>query len=143
MAYTFVCTFNLGDCIKTLGLEERGRIQQFVANEVLRLSDPYVPLAKGGLMGSGHTEDGTDIVWDLPYAHYMWEGIVYEDPKLHCAGFKTENGWRSRKDVEKVPTDRKLQYGNGNLRGSHWAERMLQDGGRKEIEDKARREVGK
>lgn len=143
MAYTFECTFNLGDCIHTLGLEEKGRVQQFVADEVLRLSEPYVPLDKSGLKDSGHTEGGTDIVWNTPYAHYMWEGIVYEDPQLHCAGFKTENGWRSRKDVEKVPTDRKLKYGNGNLRGGHWVERMLQDGGLEEIEKGARREAGK
>lgn len=143
MAYTFECTFNLGDCINTLGLDERGRVQQFVVNEVLRLSEPYVPLAADNLKGSGHPEDGTDIVWNMPYAHYMWEGIVYEDPQLHCAGFKTENGWRSRKNVEKVPTERKLEYGNGDLRGDHWVERMLQDGGLEEIEKGARREAGK
>ena len=123
-----------------------------MVNEVLRLSDPYTPKAKGDLIGSGHPEDGTDIVWNMPYAHYMWEGIVYEDPQLHCAGFKTENGWRSRKESEnvppKVPTDRKLEYGNGGLqngglRGDHWVERMLQDGGLEEIEKGARREAGK
>lgn len=143
MAYNFVCSFNLGDCINALGLDERGRVQQFVVNEVLKLSEPYVPFAEGDLKGSGHTEDGTDIVWNTPYAHYMWEGIVYEDPLLHCAGFKTENGWRSRKDVEKVPTDRKLEYGNGKRRGDHWVERMLQDGGLEEVEKGARREAGK
>lgn len=143
MPYNFVCSFDLGDCINALGLDERGRIQQFVVNEVLRLSDPYTPKANGDLIGSGHPEDGTDIVWNTPYAHYMWEGVVYEDPQLRCAGFKTENGWRSRKESEKVPTDRKLEYGNGGLRGDHWVERMLQDGGLEEIEKGARREAGK
>ena len=140
MGVNYQCTFNLDECIRTLGLEERGYVQQVVANEVLRLSEPYVPFAEGGLISSGHIENGTEIVWNMPYASYMWNGIVYEDPDLHCAGFKTENGWRSRKNVQKVPTDRKLEYGNGNLRGSYWVPRMMQNGGREEIE-KATREA--
>lgn len=143
MGMEYQCTFNLGECIKALGLEERGRVQQVVTNEVLRLSGDYVPFASGDLLASGHIENGTDIVWDTPYARYMWNGIVYEDPDLHCAGFKTENGWRSRKGVQKVPTDRSLQYQNGNLRGAHWVERMMQNGGREEIEKAAREAVKK
>ena len=78
-----------------------------------------------------------------PYAHYMWEGIVYEDPDLHCAGFQTENGWRSRKNVQKIPTTRSLEYGNGTLRGAHWADRMLQNGGLEKIEKKLQEELQK
>lgn len=140
MSYDYVCSFNLDDCIKALGLEEKGRVQQVVTNSVLHMSEPYVPFDQGDLLASGHIE-GTDVVWDTPYARYMWNGIVYEDPDLHCAGFKTENGWFSKKGVQKVPTTRSLQYHNGNLRGAHWAERMLQNGGLEDIEKKAREAV--
>jgi len=133
------CDFNLGSCLENLGLNERGRVQQEVSNAVLELCDDYVPFAEGGLKDSGHIEDDTDVVWDTAYSRYMWNGIVYEDPDLHCAGFKTENGWRSRKDVQKVPTTRSLQYANGSHRGAHWAERMLQEGGREEVERRARK----
>ena len=150
MAYNYHASFNLQDCIRTLGLEERGRVQKKVAEEVLRLSGDYIPLDKGGLMGSGHTENDIDVVWDVKvkdkdtsYARYMWNGIVYEDPELHCAGFKTDNGWRSRKGVQKVPTDRSMEYRNGNLRGPRWVERMMQNGGREAIEKAAREEVKK
>lgn len=143
MAYNYHASFNLQDCIRTLGLEERGRVQKKVAEEVLRLSEPYVPLDQGDLVASGHIENGTDVVWDTPYARYMWNGIVYEDPELHCAGFKTDNGWRSRKGVQKVPTDRSMEYRNGNLRGTRWVERMMQNGGREAIEKVAREEVKK
>lgn len=143
MAYNYHASFNLQDCIRTLGLEERGRVQKKVAEEVLRLSEPYVPLDQGDLVASGHIENGTDVVWDTPYARYMWNGIVYEDPELHCAGFKTDNGWRSRKGVQKVPTDRSMEYRNGNLRGPRWVERMMQNGGREAIEKVAREEVKK
>ena len=136
------CTFDLDDCIETLGLDEKGRVQQVVTNEVLRLSGDYIPFESGDLSDSGHIENYTDVVWDMSYATYQWNGIVYEDPELHCAGFKTENGWRSRKDVQKVPTDRSLQYHDGNIRGSHWVDKMMQNGGREEIE-KAAREAAK
>lgn len=141
MGVDYQCTFNLKDCIETLGLNERGRVQQVVTNEVLRLSDSYIPFDEGTLKDSGHIEEDTDVVWNTPYARYMWNGIVYEDPELHCAGFKTENGWRSRRDVEKVPTNRKLQYHGGKLRGDHWVDRMMMNGGREEIEKAARRTV--
>lgn len=136
--------FSVKDCIKNLGLDEGGVVQQVVTNEVITLSEPYVPLAEGDLVASAHVENGTDVVWWLPYAHYMWGGIVYEDPLLHCAGFQVEDGgWRSRKGVQKVPTNRKLEYQNGSLRGPKWVPRMLQDGGAKKIEDEARRAVMK
>lgn len=147
MAYAFKCDFNLDDCIKALGLEEKGRVQQVVTNEVLRLSENYIPLDEGGLKKSGKIENDTDIVWggeSALYARYMWNGIVYEDPELHCAGFQVaDGGWRSRKDVKKIPTKRKLEYQNGPPRGSHWVERMLQNGGREEIEKAARKAVNK
>lgn len=78
----------------------------------------------------------------IKYARYQWNGVVYEDPELHCAGFRTKDGWRSRKNVQKVPTERRLTYQNGSLRGDHWIQRMLQNGGRKKIEDGIRRMVG-
>lgn len=136
--------FSVKRCIKNLGLDESGMVQQVVTNEVIKLSEPYVPFAEGDLAASAHIENGTDVVWGLPYAHYMWGGIVYEDPLLHCAGFQVEDGgWRSRKGVQKVPTNRKLEYQNGSLRGPKWVPRMLQDGGAKKIEDEARKAVRK
>lgn len=136
--------FDAKRCIKNLGLDESGRVQQVVTNEVINLSEPYVPFDEGNLAASVRIENGTDVVWRTPYSHYMWGGIVYEDPILHCAGFQVEDGgWRSRKGSQKVPTNRKLEYQNGSLRGPMWVPRMLQNGGARRIEDKARKAVGK
>lgn len=136
--------FDASRCIKNLGLDEGGRVQQVVTNQVITLSEPYVPFDEGGLAASVRIENGTDVVWGMPYAHYMWGGIVYEDPILHCAGFQVEDGgWRSRKGSQKVPTDRKLEYQNGSLRGPEWVPRMLQDGGAEKIENEARKEAGR
>ena len=146
MSIEYTCDFNMQKCIKTLGVEEKGKVQNYVTNEVLRLSSPYIPLDEGTLLASGHIENGTDVVWgggSIPYAAYQWGGIVYEDPMLHCAGFQVaDGGWRSRKGVQKVPTERSLTYQNGDLRGPRWVLRMLQNGGLQKIQDGARRIVG-
>lgn len=161
---TVTHNFDPGVCVKTLGLEEKGRLQQVCANEILRLSDPYIPFAQAELSNSSDieggkdkdkhkhlteigkidaTENGVDVVWRSPYAHYVWVGMVYEDPVLHCAGFQTEDGWRSRKDAQKVPTTRSLEYGNGTLRGKKWADRMLQNGGLEKIQKTLQEELRK
>lgn len=143
----YQCTFNLQDCIRTLGMEEGGRVQQYVTHEVLMQSDPYIPMDTGALKSSGHIENETDVVWGGQaslYVRYMWNGIVYEDPDLHCAGFEVaDGGWRSRKGVQKVPTDRLLEYRGAPMRGAFWVPRMLQNGGLRHIEAGARRVVGR
>lgn len=117
-------------------------MQQFVANEVLRLSEPYIPFREGTLIQSGHIENDTDIVWRTPYVRYQHEGKVWIDPKINAAGFKTENGWYSRRGARKIPTDRSLNYNNGSLRGDHWVERMWQNGGKEEVEKGIIKEIG-
>lgn len=138
MKFDYQANFRLKDCIAAMGLEERGRVQQHVAEQVLILSDEYIPFDEGLLKDSGHIENGTEVVWNTPYARYQWNGLIYEDPQLHCAGFKTDAGWRSRKGVQKIPTNRKMTYQGGTLRGSKWVERMLNNGGREAIERSAR-----
>ena len=138
--------FNAQECLKALGLEEGGRVQQTIDSEVLRICDPYLPFDQGGLKksGTGNTVIGSgEVIWKTPYAHYVYEGIVYVDPEKNCAGFMTENGWRSRKNVTKVPTERKLQYNEAPMRGSHWVDRAMQDGGLKELERSAQEALNK
>ncbi len=138
MRIDYEANFRLKDCMQALGVEERGRVERRIAENILTLSDEYIPFAEGNLKDSGHIEDGNSVVWNTPYARYQWNGIVYIDPDLNCAGFKTDAGWRSRKGVEKIPTNRKLDYQGGSLRGPRWVDRMLRDGGREEIEQAAR-----
>lgn len=114
MPYDYEVKFNLDDCIRKLGLEEKGRVQTFVTNEVLRLSDDYVPFDLANLYGnpgqlrnSGRVE-GTDVVWSTPYARYL-----YYHPEFTFQG--------------------------APMRGGNWVDRMLQNGGMKAIEDGARR----
>lgn len=116
MAYDKICTFDLGDCIKTLGLDEKGRVVNFIAHEIKRLSDDYVPydiagkyVWPGRLKDTATVEDKTDVVWDTPYARRWY----YEEAK-----FQGEP-----------------------VRGRKWVDKMLQNGGLKEIEDGARKKA--
>ena len=116
MGYDYVCSFNLQDCIKTLGIEERGRVQSFVTEAVLKLAGPYVPndLAEKyeyphRLQDSGHIENEVDVVWEAPYARRWY----YNDANFQGAP----------------------------QRGTYWVPRMLQNGGLKQIEDGARKVV--
>lgn len=118
MGFAYECNFNLKDCINTLGIEERGRVQSFVTESVLNLAGPYVPndLAEKyenphRLQDSGHIENGTEVVWKAPYARRWY----YQDA-----------------DFQGAP-----------MRGRYWVPRMLQNGGLKQIEDDVREAVKK
>lgn len=52
------------------GLEAKGKVQQFIDSEVLRLSDPYIPMDTGKLKQSGtsSTKIGSgEVKWNTPY----------------------------------------------------------------------------
>ena len=117
--YSFVCDFGLEDCLKTLGLDEMGRVQQVVTEEFKKNVQSFVPFDEAGiyenpgrLVESCHTENGTDVVWDTPYPEYNFQ----------------EKG-----DSET----------GGEGRGGYWAARYMQNGGREQIEREAREAVKK
>ena len=113
--HNYNCTFNLDDCIKKLGLEEKGRVQQFVTHEFMKNVEPFVPFDEAGkyenpgrLKDSCHIENDTDVVWNTPYARRLYYHPEY--------------------DFQGAPA-----------RGGYWADRYMQDGGQQEIEDGVRR----
>lgn len=59
---------------------------------------------------------------DSDYGHYQYEGIKYIDPVYRVGGFYIEGvGWRSRKDVKKIPGGQYLKYQDPQAR-RHWGE---------------------
>ena len=119
----YSCTFNLDDCIKTLGLEAKGRVQRKVDEEFLKLAEPYVPQYTGALIGSGITNTvvgSGEIVYDI-------------DDKARRLYYHPEYNFREKGESE-----------NGGLgRGGYWADRCMQNGGLEAIEQVARNEVKK
>lgn len=74
--------------VKTSGLEEIDRKlaqlaneqEVWLANEVLKDTDPYVPMLTGSLSQRAHVE-GNKVVYPGPYARYLYYGKVMKGPK--------------------------------------------------------------
>ena len=123
-----------GVVLENHGLSPGGAAQRFFTNELMRLSDPYVPMRNSVLKNSARVSDeGDAIIYETPYARYLWYGKVMVDPKTGkaCMVFTDKATgnvvFYSRKDVQKVLTDRDIKYHGGGLRGSKWVERCWID----------------
>ena len=120
MRFDYQCNFDLKKCVRRLGLEEKGRVQKAIDEAFLRGVDPYIPLDDGTLRDSGklYTVRGTGlIVWDAENkARRLYYG---------------EEDWNWSNGGVQV----------GGLRGPYWAQRYIQNGGKKEIEEVARKAV--
>lgn len=112
-----------------LGINENGAAQRFFANELMKLSFSYMPFDSGMLQNSARlSNQGDAIIYDTPYARMMWYGKVMIDPALNAAGFYIPNvGWRSRKNVHKVVSNRDIKYQGAPRRGAFWLTRCFLD----------------
>lgn len=122
--------------LKNHGLQEGGPVQKLVDQECIKRMEPYTPQLNGKLIDAatlGTVIGSGEIHQETPYAHYLYEGIVYEDPVLHCAGWISNTPgpyygqWFSRKEITKVPTNREIQYIGAPMRGKKWFDRMKAD----------------
>ena len=96
-----------------LGVTARGDVQRFHTANVRRRIQKYMPYRSGAaikLMIVKSPVDDPFIHVDAPFARMLYHGKVMVDPKTKAAGFLTENGWRSRKNVKKVVSSRDIAY---------------------------------
>lgn len=101
---------NVSKILKSRGLGNDNRARVFLASEVKRLSDPYVPMQQGLLKNNTVVAaDGSTLTYTQPYAHYQYYGEV-------MAG-----------RAPKSYTGEKLTYHGAPMRGARWVERMLAD----------------
>lgn len=115
--------------LKKLGIDKNGAAQRFFTNELMRLSNNYLPFQSGALQASERmSHSGDAIIYNSPYARVHWFGKVMVDPVTKAAGFYIPNvGWRSRKNVQKVVSDRDMTYNDAPMRGPHWVTRCYMD----------------
>lgn len=98
------------------GLEERGRVQQMIDSEVIRLMTPYTPRDTGALINSAtrNTQIGSGLVKQggpsAPYARRWY----YNKENAHFVGGKTD----------------------------HWFEKAMRNGGAETILKKAQQMIG-
>lgn len=107
-----------------------------LAGEVARQCDPYVPMQSGTLKNSVQiAPDGSEIVYNQPYAHYQYEGKVY-GPNI-----PTKDGGFFSPVAPKHETGAELDYHGAPMRGAHWDKRMMADHA-DEVVDAVARRVG-
>lgn len=101
---------NTAKIMRARGLGGDHRAQVFLASEVKRLCDPYVPMQQGNLKSLAVVaSDGSTLTYTQPYAHYQYKGEV-------MAG-----------RAPKQYTGAKLTYHGGPMRGPQWDKRMMAD----------------
>ncbi|RRC92724.1 hypothetical protein EII25_03360 [Erysipelotrichaceae bacterium OH741_COT-311] len=87
--------------------------------EIVRTTDPYVPLDKGQLKKSALPSvysPNNLIIWNTPYARFVYHGMLMVDAETGSV--------RSKKNGEKKVTSTKLNYHSGDSkRKEKWFER--------------------
>ena len=59
--------------------------------------------------------------YSQPYSSQVYYGEIYVDPETGASGFLTDEGWKSRPGVKKVPSGRMMQYQKNNpFAKDHW-----------------------
>lgn len=59
--------------LNELGYPDKARM--FLANEIIKVSDPYAPFREGYLKNSAKVEaKGTQVTYNTPYALRLWYG---------------------------------------------------------------------
>lgn len=120
------------ELLEQFGLERGGRVQRAIDQSVIDYCQPYVPASPDRTLefsAQAATQIGSgQVVWDTPYAHYQYVGIVY-GPNIPIIQDGVLMGWFSPPGRKKYPTDRQLTYDTAQnpMAGSHWFERMKAD----------------
>ena len=116
---------------RSLGLEEQGKVQQFLGKTVADNLRKYVSFKTGVQQESTNSSNGgKQVIINVPYARFQAEGKV-------MVGVKTKRPW-AKKGEKKIVTSRNLNYHSGRLRGSHPFERMKADKGQSILNQTAR-----
>lgn len=107
-----------------LGINPNGVVQKYFVKKCADHMDKYVPFRTGQL--AKYKIQGNLIIYDQPYAHYMYEGKVMGPniPIKNKDGLIT--GWCSPKGKAKRYTGKDIVYNKSGhqFAGPYWDERM-------------------
>ncbi len=105
---------------RNLGLEEKGKVQQFLGKTTADNLKKYVSFKSGVQEASVNSiNGGKQVIINVPYARFQAEGKV-------MVGVKSRRAWAKRGE-KKVVISKNLKYHSGKLRGAHPFERMKAD----------------
>lgn len=99
------------------------RAAHTLAVQVAKDTEPFVPALTKSLANRTQVVENK-IIYPGPYARVLYHGKVMVDPITHAAGFLTEDGWKSRKGVKKIQSDRDLDIKTSvhKQAQAHWFE---------------------
>lgn len=107
---------------RELGLEEQGKVQQFLGKTVANNLKKYVSFKSGAQEASVNPiNGGKQVIINVPYARFQAGGKV-------MVGIKSRSPW-ARRGERKVVISKSLTYHSNSLRGAHPFERMKADKG--------------
>ena len=131
-----------GELMKSVGLNEGGKVQKYIDNFVISKCQPYLPNN-----GNNHlyqssinsTKLGNGLViWNTPDANYLYEGKLMVDPIAKVGSFPIRNGkisfddkdgpiekFVSRKGYPKIMDPRQRDLANVRNEKDHWFDRMI------------------
>ncbi len=110
MNITVTVDVNSKKILDRRGLGGDYRAQKFLASEVARFCDPYVPMQQGVLKnGFQISSTGDALTYTMPYAHYQYYGMAMGGT------------------APKHYTGKSLSYHGAPMRGARWDKRMLAD----------------
>ena len=113
--------------LKDHGLNEDGRVQEFLTTTADRFMMPFIPGGAGGQLAKLKTYPNKhSIKYKSPYAKYQYYGKMYISPKLGVSGIPLKSGrWWSPKGEKKIATSKNLTYHTSGT-GAKWDKLMLQ-----------------
>jgi hypothetical protein len=106
-----------------LGITPDGRVQRKFQSLCQEYMDKYVPYRDGNLRKNLDMSNPTQIVYESPYAHYQYEGVLWVMENGKGAYYSPSYGFWSKPGVPKTRTDTPLTYHTAGT-GDHWDERM-------------------
>ncbi len=116
-------TKTLSEIYRSLGLEEKGKVQQFLDKTVSQNLQKYVSFSSGTMEKSiklATVPGSGKIIINVPYARFQSEGKV-------MIGTNSHSPW-ARRGEKKIVTSRNLKYHSSDLkRGAKPWERMKAD----------------
>lgn len=126
---------SINKILQDKGLGANGSAQAFHTNNVMQRMVKYMPYLTGAtikIMIAQTNVNNPYITIDVPYAKFLYYGKLMIDLQLNAAGFLTEEGWRSRKGVNKVKSERDITYTKTKhpLAGPYWDKRLWQAEGK-------------
>lgn len=122
MSITVISKIDFTPAMKKI---ESDQFWKYAAHEWWRIYYDYVPHDSDNLRNKVKIRP-KEIEHYMPYARFIYRGVVWVDPKYAVGGFTGDGGvtWFSRPGVKKVASGRMLQMRNGTRL---WDEKAIQE----------------